>query len=123
MRGKPFAGFAFELSKDVDEGHFREWFLAFCNRNCHERIKEALAKAGFDVRSIQKHWFHDCWEVRMRRGTAHLAAQPREAVRQVRRVLADAGVDVERDAISLDRSGERIHVAFVYDGGQEGVWL
>jgi hypothetical protein len=100
----------------------REWFLENRCQPVHVVIKNALSKTGFDVRSIQKHWFHDCWEVRMRRGTAHLAAQSREAARQVRRVLVEAGVYVERDAISLDRSGERIHVAFVYDGGQEGFW-
>lgn len=100
----------------------REWFLENCCQPAQIVIKEALAEAGFEVHSIQKHWFRDCGEVRMRRGTAPLAAQPREAVRQVRRVLADAGVNVERDAISLDRSGERIHVAFVYDGSQEGLW-
>jgi hypothetical protein len=100
----------------------RQYFLEVCWQPAHIVIKEALSKAGFEVRNIQKHGLHHCWEVRMRRGTATLAAQPREAVRQVRRVLADAGVNVERDAISLDRSGERIHVAFIYDGGQEGFW-
>ena len=100
----------------------REWFLEQCCPPAHIVIKEALAKAGFEVRSIQKHWFHNCWEMRMRCGTAPLAAQSREAARQVRRVLAEAGVYVERDAISLDQRGGRIHVAFVYNGGQEGLW-
>lgn len=122
MRGKPFAGFAFELSNDPDAEQVREWFLAFCRGNCHERIKEALAEAGFDVRRVEKHWFHDCWEVLMRLGRAGLAPQPRVATRQVRRILADAGVYVAPDAISLDRNGERVLVAFVYEGGQEGVW-
>ncbi len=100
----------------------RQYFLEVCWQPANIVIKDALSKAGFDVRNIQKHGVHDCWEVRMRRGTATLAAQPREAARQVRRVLTEAGVYVERDAISLDRSGERIHIAFIYDGGQEGFW-
>jgi hypothetical protein len=102
----------------------RAWFLENCCRgDCHERIKEALAQVGFDVRRIEKHWFHDCWEVVMRRGRARLAPQPRLATRQIRRILCDAGVYVERDAISLDRRGEWIQVGFIYGGDQEGVWI
>ena len=44
------------------------------------------------------------------------------AIRRIRRMLADAGVYVEPDAISLDRSGDRIQVAFVYDmAGKKGL--
>jgi len=82
-------------SKENGVAWARQWFLENCCPPAHIVIKGALAQAGFDVRSIQKHWFHDCWEVRMRRGTARLAAQPREAARQVRRLLAEAGVHVQ----------------------------
>jgi hypothetical protein len=105
-----------------DAAWAREWFLENCCSPAHTVIKEALAQVGFDVHRIEKHWFHDCWEVRMRCGTATLAPQHRLAARQIRHILADAGVYVERDAISLDRQGERVQVAFVYEGGEEGVW-
>jgi len=100
----------------------RRFFLEVCCQPAHIVITTALTEAGFDVRRIEKHWFHNCWEVLMRRSTAGLAPQHRLAARQVRLILADAGVYVEPDAISIDRRGERIQVAFIYDGGQEGVW-
>ena len=101
----------------------RGWFVENCCQPAHIVIKEALAEAGFDVRRIEKHWFHDCWEVVLRCDRAGLALQYRLATRQIRQILCDAWVYVERDAISLAKRGERIQVGFIYGGGEEGVWL
>jgi hypothetical protein len=79
MAENRFTGFAFELAEDADADDVREWFLAFCSGNCHERIKDALTEAGFDVRRVQKQWFHHVWEISMQRGTVPLAPQPRVA--------------------------------------------
>jgi hypothetical protein len=74
------------------------------------------------VRRIEKYWYHNCWEVKMMRGTAILAPEDRVATRQVRKILADFGVYVDRDAICLTQQGERISVAFIYTDGEVGVW-
>lgn len=122
MAEKRFGGFAFELADDADADDVREWFLAFCGGNCHEQIKAALTGPGFDVRRVQKQWFHHLWEITMRRGTAALAPGRRLTVRQVRLILDRAGIHLEPDEIVVDQSRDRILVAFVYDGGEEGVW-
>jgi len=36
----------------------------------HRQIKQALTAAGFIVGRIQKHWFHDVYEISLQRGVA-----------------------------------------------------
>jgi hypothetical protein len=63
-----------ELDDPPDAFDLREWFLAYSHRFCHERIKEALNGAGFEVQYMEKQSVHPFWEVEMKRGTGILAA-------------------------------------------------
>ena len=56
-----------------------------------------------------------------RRGTAAVASQHRLANRSIRPILADAEVDIERDAIIVDQSEDRILLAFIDPEGKEGM--
>ena len=86
----------------------------------HRRMGEVLASAGFDVQSVQQHWFHHIYEIRMKRGTFNLDRDNQRAARQVRHLLKQAKFYIEPDAINLTRWGERIRMVFVYPFGAEG---
>jgi hypothetical protein len=62
------------------------------------------------------------WHVQMQCGMANLEAEHRQANRQVRRILAAAGIDLTPDEILVQQNGDRILCDFVYDGGEEGSW-
>ena len=86
----------------------------------HERMREVLASAGFDVSTVQQHSFHHIYEIRMKRGSFDLDRDIVRAARQVRRLLKKAKLYIEPDAIGLTRNGERIKLVFVYPYGAPG---
>jgi predicted ATP-grasp superfamily ATP-dependent carboligase len=111
------------IPEENDPGWARWYFLeVVCGGDCHERIKEALTEAGFNVRSIEKFPDHDYWEVKMKRATANHAPQYRLTNRQVRAILEKAGVNVAADEIIIDQKRGRILCAILYAGGSVGVW-
>ena len=86
----------------------------------HERMGAALNAAGFDVSTVEQHWFHHIYEIRMKRGSFDLHEDDRMAARQVRRVLKRAKFHIEPDAINLTQYGERLRLVFIYPFGAEG---
>jgi hypothetical protein len=86
----------------------------------HRRMGAALDAAGFDVSTVEQHWFHHIYEIRMRRGSFDLHEDDRQAARQVRRVLKRAKFYIEPDAINVTQYGERLRLVFIYPFGAEG---
>jgi hypothetical protein len=87
----------------------------------HHCMHEALSAAGFDLRTVQQHWYHHIYEIKMRRGTFDLDKNDTQAARQVRRVLKKAKLYIEPDAINITQYGsDRLRLVFVFPFGAEG---
>jgi hypothetical protein len=87
----------------------------------HSQIKEALSGVGFHVARIEKHWFHNVYELRMRRGTAMRDDTENQLRRRIRRALTAESIAYEKDTFVLSVQGQRLVCAFCYRLGCEGV--
>ena len=87
----------------------------------HERPRDAFASAGFEVRSVEKHWFHNIFEVRLWRKNAALDKSDIRAARQVRLLLKQAELFVPGDSIQIIQRGESVRGALIFPYGAVGV--
>jgi len=87
----------------------------------HERFADAFASAGFEVRSVRKHWFHDIFEARLWRGSAELDKNDVRAVRQIHRLLKCFGFLIPVDEIQVIQRRESLRIIFVFEYGKVGV--
>jgi hypothetical protein len=87
----------------------------------HHRFCEVLGAEGFDVSTVQQYWFHNIYEIRMKRGSFALEKNDVLAARQVRRLLKRAGFYIPPDSIHVIRNGERVRLVFVFPFGAVGV--
>jgi len=78
----------------------------------HRRIKNALNEAGFRVSRIQKHDFHDCWEIRLERGSAMFNDNYVQIRRRIRRVLRAEKLYSKFDGMEVGFQGKRLVVGF-----------
>ena len=86
----------------------------------HDCFWGVFASAGFGVRSVEKHWYHDFFEVRLWRGTAELDKNDARAAQQVRRLLKQFGFAVESKTIQVIQRRDTVRVFFVFPYGAVG---
>jgi hypothetical protein len=86
----------------------------------HRQIREALSSVGFHVARIQKHWFHNVYELRMRRGAAMRDDTENQLRRTIRRALKAENINYDNDTFVLSVQGQRLVCAFCYRLGAEG---
>jgi len=117
-----YRGHSGELDTAIDRDEVDAWLIAFFTERCVADIRDALTAAGFVVKRTEKFDYHDLWEVNLNLGTAVLPTDYQSAVRQIRKVLVDAGIALERDVLNFTRHGQRVKLTFIYPEGEEGVW-
>jgi hypothetical protein len=86
----------------------------------HSQIKEALSSVGFHVARIEKHWFHNVYELRMRRGAAMGHDTENQLRGRIRRALMKENINYDKDTFVLSVQGQRLVCAFCYRLGAEG---
>ena len=96
----------------------REWFL---QNDFHAQVRDAFQQAGFIVKRVEREECHNLWNVSLRRGSFPLSRVYKEAVRQIRKLLRDECVYVERDAINFVSSGDWVKCFFLWELGEPGV--
>ena len=87
----------------------------------HGRIKRLFAAAGIATRRIERMEEHPIWQAWLTRKTFDLALEKKAAIRQLRRVLRDAGIRVVRDEFNIiHRRGDKLRCVFMLDLGSPG---
>jgi len=87
----------------------------------HKRFRDAFTSAGFEVRWVEKFWFHNIFEVRWRRKSAVLDKSDLRAARQVRLLLKQAGLFVPDDSIQIIQRSQTVRVVLIFPFGAAGV--
>lgn len=87
----------------------------------HKRIRGALSAAGLKVRTVQKHWFHDVYEVRMQRGADMRDFTHTQLRQKIRRALSSEGINYDKRTFALSLRGRTLVCAFCFKLGGEGV--
>ena len=87
----------------------------------HKRFRDAFTSAGFEVRWVEKFWFHNIFEVRLRRKSAVLDKSDLRAARQVRLLLKQAGLFVPDDSIQIIQRSQTVRVVLIFPFGAAGV--
>lgn len=91
------------------------------NLDFHRAIRRTLSDAGFRVGRIQKHWFHDVYEVRLQRSTTMRHDTENQLRRKIRRALQVESINYDRETFVVSVRGQEITCAFSYKLGREGV--
>jgi len=87
----------------------------------HRRIKSLFAEAGFETRFMVREEAHAVWRVALTRTTFNLAPDNDSAVKQLRKVLLQGSIKVERGVFSItDRRGNNLNIVFVQELGAPG---
>jgi len=89
----------------------------------HELVRDTLNAAGFRVRWIERFPWHPVFQVSARRVRFPLSRDNREAARQLRQILAQAGIRVGRDDLSVTQNLHNLRVSFYYPSEELGVFL
>lgn len=88
----------------------------------HDRIKCALATAGFITTRLQREPEHPVWLAWLTRATFDLSPDKKTAIRQLRKALGKGGIKVVRDEFNIiDRRGDKLRCVFLLDLGAPGV--
>lgn len=88
----------------------------------HTRIRNLFADAGIATRRIEKMKEHPIWECWLTRQTFDLHADNQRAIRQLRKILRDGGLNVVRDQLNfIDRRGDKLRIVFMLDLGAPGI--
>jgi hypothetical protein len=87
----------------------------------HAQIQRSLSRAGFHVARIEKHWFHNVYELRMRRGAAMRDDTENQLRRTIRRALKAESIAYDKETFVVSVQGQMIICAFCYQLGAEGV--
>ena len=111
--------YAAEQCDDYDE--LKRMVIDFTlNQSLHERIRRAMTAAGFAVRRVEKHDFHDIWEIRLLAAES-LAGRVKEVTKGIRLALKREGIDPGPGAPAVRIDSRRVVVAFAMAGGVVGV--
>lgn len=85
------------------------------------RIKRIFAAVGIATRRIEREEAHPIWEAWLTRETFDLSPDRKKAIRQLRKVLRDAGIKVVNDEFNIiDRRGDKLRCVFLLDLGAPG---
>jgi hypothetical protein len=80
-----------------------------------DRVKQAIAKAGFAVRSLEREAHHPVWIVWLNVGSGDLPADRKLAVKLIRKALAEAGLRIHAGELDVvERPRGRAKVVFVF---------
>ena len=88
----------------------------------HVQLAKHLAKAGFEVRHVERKGYHDVWIFRLRRGQVPAGREIEWTQNQVQRFLKRYGLRYPKKEIVVMARGDRIEAAFNWSRGQPG-WL
>ncbi len=88
----------------------------------HTHIQRVYAAAGFEARYVEREEVHPIWQVRLKRTTGELDADPKRARRQLLQILQQhpAGRAI-KDFSLLDRRGDKMTVVFIWELGVPGI--
>lgn len=86
----------------------------------HKQIKGALTVAGFQVNSLQKHWFHHVYEVRMQCGSDMRDCTDAQLRQKIRRALSLERINYDKETFVLSVRGQTLVCAFCFKLGSEG---
>ena len=89
----------------------------------HYQMKNALCAAGFEVTRIQKHWFHNVFEVTLTRSTETRDDSDNQLSGKIRRALKSESIDFDKSTFVLSVQGRRLICAFCFKLGGEGTIL
>jgi hypothetical protein len=88
----------------------------------HDRIKCALATAGFITTRLQREPEHPVWLAWLTRTTFDLSPDRKTAIRQLRKILRDGNISVVRDQFNIiDRRGDKLRCVFLLEKGAPGI--
>jgi len=88
----------------------------------HDRIRRILGDAGIATRRLEREEAHPIWQAWLTRISFDLDADNKRAIRQLRKVLADGGLEVVRDEFNIiDRRGDKLRCVFILALGSAGV--
>lgn len=88
----------------------------------HCKLRRAFQSAGFTVGRLQREEPHPIWLAWLTRTKFDLSLDTKKAIRQLRKVLRDGGIDIVRDEFNIvDRRGDKLRVVFMLAQGTPGV--
>jgi hypothetical protein len=88
----------------------------------HDRIKCALATAGFITTRLQRETEHPVWLAWLTRTTFDLSPDKKTAIKQLRKILRDGNIKVVRDEFNIiDRRGDKLRCVFLLEKGAPGI--
>jgi hypothetical protein len=119
----PELPFPYTLPEEGDRTLFKHCIhnVLTGNFSFHTQIKRSLSSAGFVVGRIQKHWFHDVYEISLQRGPAMCDDTENQLRRKIRRALKSESISYDRETFVVSVQGRRVVCAFCYKLGMEGV--
>ena len=88
----------------------------------HTQLAKHLARAGFDVRHVERKDYHDVWILRLRRGHVPTGHEIEWLKQQVRLFLKRYGLRYPKREIDVMVQSSRIKAAFNWNRGHPG-WL
>ena len=88
----------------------------------HTQLAKHLARAGFDVRHVERKDYHDVWVLRLRRGYVPAGREIEWFRQQVRLFLKRYGLRCPKREIDVMAQSSRIKAAFNWSRGEPG-WL
>jgi len=78
------------------------------------RIEHILAIAGFNVMRIEREEAHPVWIMKLTRTTFELSADRPAAAKQIRKLLVEGGIKIERGEFNIiDWRGDKLRCVFV----------
>ena len=88
----------------------------------HCQLAKHLAKAGFEVRHVERKGYHDVWVLKLGRGQVPAGREVDWTQKQVGLFLRRHGLRYPKKEIVVMARGDRIEAAFNWSRGQPG-WL
>ncbi len=88
----------------------------------HVQLAKHLAKAGFEVRHVERKGYHAVWVLKLRRGQVPAGREVDWTQKQVGLFLRRHGLRYPKKEIVVMARGDRIEAAFNWSRGEAG-WV
>ena len=85
----------------------------------HGSLRVAFGELGFDVRRVEKLWFHEMWQVRLGADRV-LCGCEAEVTKCLRGALRRHRLPADPDTLTVRIDGSHVRVAFAMPGGELG---